>query len=342
MLSRVADSIYWMSRYTERAENIARFIDVNLRLALDLPPGADEQWMPLVLITADRPLFELHYDTADRRSVIEFLTFDEANPNSVIRCLGAARDNARSVREAISSEMWEQINRFYHVSRSGHFRELAATDPYAFFSRIRQEAMLFAGMVDATMSHDEGWHFARLGRELERADKTSRILDVKYFLLLPAVSDIGTPMDDLQWSALLSSASALEAYRKRYGRISPERVAEFLILDRAFPRSILHCLIAAQESLRVLSGARTGTYHNVAEQRLGRLTARLNYAVIGEVIGEGLHEFLDALQRELNDVGQAVFEVFVAPAGDRAPALGSAPERRAQLARLQVGSAPDA
>jgi uncharacterized alpha-E superfamily protein len=331
MLSRVADSIYWLSRYTERAENIARFIDVNLRLALDLPPGADEQWMPLVLITADRPLFEAHYDRPDRRSVIEFLTFDEANPNSIIRCLGAARDNARSVREALSSEMWEQINRFYHVSRSGPFRDLVASDPYAFFSRIRQESMLFAGVVDATMSHDEGWHFARLGRELERADKTSRILDVKYFLLLPAVTDVGTPMDDLQWSALLRSASALEAFRKRHGRIKPEQVAEFLILDRAFPRSILHCLVAAQDSLRILSGSRNGNYHNAAEQRLGRLTARLNYAGIREIIAGGLHEFLDGLQVELNDVGEAVFETFVATKPEA--------QQRAHLTQFQVMAA---
>jgi uncharacterized alpha-E superfamily protein len=313
VLSRVADSIYWLSRYTERAENIARFIDVNLRLALDLPPGMDEQWAPLVSITADRPLFFQRHDTLDRRNVIEFLAFDEDNPNSIARCLAQARDNARSVREAISSEMWEQINRFYHVSRSGSFRGLVHSDPYAFFSRIRQEALLFAGIVDATMSHDEGWHFARLGRELERADKTSRILDVKYFLLLPAVSDVGTPLDDLQWSALLRSASALEAYRKRHGRISPQRVAEFLILDRDFPRSIQHCLTAAQDSLRVLSGSWAGTFRNAAEQRLGRLTARLNYAEIGEIIAGGLHQFLDALQGELNEVGEAVFATFIAP-----------------------------
>ncbi len=323
MLSRVADSIYWMSRYTERAENVARFIDVNLRLALDLPPGAGEQWAPLIAITAGRPLFDARYAGPDRSSVIEFLTFDEENPNSIACCLAAARDNARSVREAISSEMWEQLNRFHHLSRSEAFRGLAASDPYAFFSRIRQESMAFAGVVDATMSHDEAWHFARLGRDLERADQTSRMLDVKYFLLLPSVADIGSPLDDLQWSALLRSASALEAYRKRHGRIRPERVAEFLILDRSFPRSILPCLLAGQESARVLS-AGTGTVpqrvHNAVEVRLGRLAARLTYTGIDEIIAGGLHEFLDDLQGELNGIGEAIFDTFVAPGGDRAPA----------------------
>lgn len=312
MLSRVADSIYWMSRYTERAENIARFIDVNLRLALDLPPGTVEQWEPLVLITADLPLYGQHYDVPNRTNVIEFLSFDDGNPNSIARCLAAARDNARSVREAISSEMWEQINRFYHLSRTAAFRSLVTSDPYTFFSRIRQESLLFAGVVDATMSHDEGWHFARLGRQLERADKTSRMLDVKYFLLLPAVSDVGTPLDDLQWSALLRSASALEAFRKRYGGISPKRVAEFLILDRQFPRSIQHCLLSARESLRVLSGSANGLFSNPAEQRLGRLAAGFAYAGISEIIAGGLHQFLDNFQAELNEVGEAIHTTFFA------------------------------
>jgi len=319
MLSRVADSIYWLSRYTERAENIARIIDVNLRLDLDLPPGLSEQWEPLVLITADLPLFVEHYGEPTRANIIEFLTFDEENPNSVIRCLAAARDDARSVREAISSEMWEQVNRFYHLSRTAQFRELVTSDPYSFFSRIRQESLLFAGVVDATMSHDEGWHFARLGRELERADKTSRILDVKYFLLLPALTDVGTPLDDLQWSALLRSASGLEAFRKRHGRISPQRVAEFLLLDRQFPRSIQHCLISAQDSLRALSGTAVGTFQNPAEQRLGRLAARFAYAGISEIIAGGLHQFLDNFQRDLNEVGDAIFATFFARRPDFDP-----------------------
>lgn len=312
MLSRVADSIYWTSRYIERAEDIARFIDVNLRLALDLPPGTVEQWEPLVLITADLPLFNEHYDVPNRANIIEFLTFDEGNPNSVARCLAAARDNARSVREAISSEVWEQMNRFYHLFRTAQFRSLVSSDPYTFFSRIRQESLLFAGIVDATMSHDEGWHFARVGRQLERADKTSRMLDVKYFLLLPTVSDVGTPLDDIQWAALLRSASALEAFRKRYGRISPKRVAEFLLLDRDFPRSVRHCLLSAQESLRVLSDSSAGNFANSGEQRLGRLAADFNYADISGIIAAGLHQFLDTFQGELNEVGEAIHATFFA------------------------------
>ncbi|MGH7425069.1 MAG: alpha-E domain-containing protein, partial [Candidatus Methylomirabilales bacterium] len=164
----------------------------------------------------------------------------------------------------------------------------------------------------ATMSHGEGWHFGRLGQRLERADKTSRILDVKYFILLPALADVGTPFDNLQWSALLKSASALEMFRKRWGRMSPERVADFLILDRHFPRSILHCLTQAEKSLRAISGSPPGTFQNPAEQLLGRLRARLVYTPIEEIVAFGLHEFLDDLQTQLNRIGDAIFEAFFA------------------------------
>ena len=334
MLSRVADSIYWLSRYIERAENTARFIDVNLRLALDLPPGTVEQWEPLVLITAELPLFAERYDRPSRANIIEFLTFDEANPSSIARYLAAARDNARSVREAISSEMWEQINRFHHLFRTPAFRTLVAADPYTFFGRIRQESLLFAGTVDATMSHDEGWHFARLGRQLERADETSRLLDVKYFLLLPTVTDVGTPFDDLQWSALLRSASGLEAFRKRHGPIAPARVAEFLLLDRDFPRSIRHCLREAQASLVAVSGSAPGTFRNGAEQRLGRLAAMFNYAEVSEIIAGGLHQFLDQFQRDLNEVGDAIVAAFFALPAHPVIHNGHLPEL-AQLAGMQ-------
>jgi uncharacterized alpha-E superfamily protein len=145
------------------------------------------------------------------------------------------------------------------------------------------------------------------------------MLDVKYFLLLPAVSDVGTPLDDLQWSALLRSASALEAFRKRYGRISPKRVAEFLLLDRYFPRSIRHCLLEAQDSLRILSDSSVGNFANSAEQRLGRLTSSFNYAAVSEIIAAGLHQFLDSFQRDLNEVGDAIFATFFARRPDFDP-----------------------
>jgi uncharacterized alpha-E superfamily protein len=184
MLSRVADSVYWMSRYIERAENVARFVDVNLQLMLDLAGDTVEQWRPLVDTTGDRLVFVERYGQATRSNVVDFLTRDTQYPNSIMSCLHLARENARSVREVISSEMWEQVNKFFLMVRQaasgGHIQD----DPHAFFAEVKDASHLFAGITDATMSHNEGWHFSRLGRLLERADKTSRILDVKYFILL--------------------------------------------------------------------------------------------------------------------------------------------------------------
>ncbi|MGH7966309.1 MAG: alpha-E domain-containing protein [Candidatus Binatia bacterium] len=312
MLSRVADSLHWMSRYIERAENVARFIDVNLHMMLDLPTGAAEQWAPLVITTGDDRLFAERYGTATRENVIQFLTFDKENPNSICSCLRAARESARSVREIISSEMWEQVNTFYLMVNAGAVRDRVRDAPYDFFREIKMASHLFEGLTNATMSHGEGWHFCRLGRSLERADKTSRILDVKYFILLPSATDIGTPFDDIQWAAVLRSTSAFEMYRKRHHHIVPDRIVDFLLLDREFPRSIHYCLLKADESLHAISGTPVGTFRNPAEQHLGQLRAELTYTQVQEVIAEGLHEFLDALQSKLNLVGDAIYATFFA------------------------------
>jgi uncharacterized alpha-E superfamily protein len=165
-------------------------------------------------------------------------------------------------------------------------------------------------VTHATTSRGEGWHFYRLGRMLERADKTSRILDVKYFVLLPDPRDVGTPLDVVQWSALLESTSALQMYRKKPGRIQPKKVTEFLILDRDFPRSIHYCVLRAQMSLHGITGSPDGVFCNPVEQQLGRLTADLNYTSIDDVVSQGMHEFIDHVQQRLNDVGAAVEECF--------------------------------
>ena len=312
MLSRVADSIYWMSRYIERAENVARFIAVNLNLSLDLPGGTGEQWAPLVVTSGDGERFANKHDAPDKKNVVEFLTFDRDNFNSILSCLTAARENARSVREIISSEMWEQINRFYLlVKNSGGIRG-ALENPHDFYEQIRVSGQQFMGVTDATMTHGEGWHFCRLGRLIERADKTSRILDVKYLILLPTVTDVGTPYDDIQWSALLRSASALEMYRQRHGRITPADVVDFLVLDKEFPRAVLHCLTKANESLHAISSSALGGFSNTPERLLGQLRAELAYTRSQEVIDRGLHEFVDDLQQRLNLVGTAIHESFFA------------------------------
>lgn len=310
MLSRVADSIYWLNRYVERAENIARFVDVNLNLLLDAPIVMTEQWEPLIKTTGDLASFRQRYGEATADNVIHFLTFDQDYGNSILSCLRLARENARSVREIISSEMWEQVNTFYLMVKDASQSQPSQLP--SFFAEVKMASHLFAGIMDATMSHNEGWHFGKLGRLLERADKTARILDVKYFILLPAVNYVGTALDELQWIALLKSASGYEMYRKRQRRISPTDVAKFLILDREFPRSIQFCLLEAEHSLHQIGGSNSGSWCNAAERTLGRLRSELDFITIEEIIQSGLHEFLDHIQIELNGVGDKVFETFFA------------------------------
>jgi uncharacterized alpha-E superfamily protein len=323
MLSRVADSIYWLNRYIERAENVARFIDVNLTLMLDAPTGQPEQWEPVVLTTGDLKFFQEHYGQSTAENVIQFLTLDGNYPNSILSCLRAARENARSVREIISSEMWEQVNAFYLMLQEAKSNQPLAKH-HEFFSEIKNASHLFAGIMAATMSHNEGWHFGQMGRYLERADKTSRILDVKYFILLPSVKDVGSALDEVQWIALLRSASAYEMYRKRGKHlITPMGVAEFLILNREFPRSVQFCLLSTERSLQCITGAPIGTWQNPVERSLGRLRAELDYLTIEEIIQHGLHEFLDDLQKRINIIDSSIFETFFAlsPIGDGAVQL---------------------
>ena len=312
MLSRVAESIYWMARYIERAENIARIVDANYHMIPDLPAGVGEQWEPLVVTTGDEELFKEFYDEFTRENVVNFLAFDPRNPNSILSCLYAARENARSVRELISSEMWQQVNTFYLMLKEHSRKDGAIELPHALFVDIMMASHLFAGLTENTMTHGEGWEFARLGRMLERADKTARIIDVKYFILLPSVDYVGMPYDHILWGALLRSASAFEMYRKRYGQIVPDQIIEFLVLDNEFPRAIHHCLIMAELALRNISGTTRGRFNNRAEQVLGRLLADFDYTQVEEIKSIGLHEFIDNLQTRLNNVSTAVRENFFA------------------------------
>lgn len=311
MLSRVAESVYWMARYVERAENLARFIDVTQTLILDQPQEAPEQWEPLVRTTGDEEYFAEHYGEPTEDNVVRFLTFDREYGNSIIASLSAARENARTVREAISSEAWEQLNDFYHFVQDA--ASSCNGQPHSdFFEEVKQHSHQFNGIVDATLTRGEGWQFANLGRLLERADKTTRILDVKYFTLLPRVQDVGTTLDDLQWSAVLRSVSAFEAFRKRYQTITVHRVVEFLILEPSFPRTVSFCVRGANDSLHQITGSAPGTYQNDPERLLGQLHSELVYADVDTIINQGLHELIDRLQVRLNETGEAIHETFFA------------------------------
>ena len=310
MLSRVAESIFWMRRYVERAENVARFIDVTLNLTLGIGVDHCQQWEPLIYTTGDNDLFHEHFDQVNQANVIRFLTFDERNPNSILSCLKMARENARVSREMLSSQMWEELNKFYLFVLDNRHYSAAVDSPFEFFGRIRQAGYLLEGVTYSTMSHGEAWTFGRLGALLERADKTSRILDVKYYLLLPDVSDVGTPIDISQWGMLLKSTSALEMYRRRHGRLSPKQVAAFMLLDRDFPRAIRFCVSRAEQSLLAITGGTTGNFSNKPEQYLGRLRAEFDFLHIDDVMDLGLHEFIDNFQVKLNLAGDAICQTF--------------------------------
>jgi uncharacterized alpha-E superfamily protein len=310
MLGRVANTIYWMNRYLERAENYARFMDVNFNLSLELPPNEIQQWQPLVVITGDWELYQSLNSKVEKTKVIYFLAFEERNPNSIYNCILNARENARAVRTEITKEVWEQINALYFLVKDGQEKKQCLdVNIRDFFTQIKNGCQLVYGMYDSTISRNEGWNFGKLGQVLERADKTSRVLDAKYHLLLDSPKEVGSSLDLIQWAALLKSVSAYDMYRKKYGKLSPSCIAEFLILDREFPRSILACLLIAEQSLITLSGSSVG-FSNDAQKQLGALRSQLEYIDINDIIDKGMHEYLDEIQGKLNKISSAIYNSF--------------------------------
>ncbi len=310
MLSRVADAIYWMNRYIERAENYARFMDVNFNLSLELSSGISEQWRPLVVTTGDWALYESLYGKEKKDKIIYFLAFDPENPNSIYNSITRSRENARAIRPELTKEVWEQINYLYYLVKDGlEKKRWKKNDPRNYFTEIKKGCQLVYGITDATISRNDGWHFGKIGQLIERADKTSRVLDVKYHMLLPTPEEVGSPFDIIQWASLLKSVSAYDMYRKKNGKLTPIGISEFLILDKIFPRSILKCLTQTEQSLHIISG-RTEGYSNNAEKQLGILKSQLEYVDIQDIFEMGLHEYLDNFQKKLNETSTAIFETF--------------------------------
>lgn len=311
MLSRVAESIYWMSRYLERAENISRFMDENWLSALERFGKREQNWRTTIEAMGDTELLLKKHPNPDPQTVTEFLAFDSDYPNSILRCVEAARENARSVCEIISQDLWYRINSFYHyLLRASKNPSELHRNPHAFFDQVKHYGVTFGGIVSDTMAHGEAWHFFRMGRMLERADKTSRMLDVKYFVLLPRVEDVGSSIDVIQWAALLRSTNALDTYLRQYGTIDAAKVAEFTLFNREFPRSVRHCLEQAELSVRYVTGTLPGNYANEAEATLGRLISDISFKRIKEVMTSGLHEYVDHLQCRMNEVDLAIYHTF--------------------------------
>jgi len=302
-----------MSRYIERAENLARLLDVNLQFLFDFQnvssPELDQHWESLILSTGDEELFNKLYETADSQTVTEFLAFDLRNPCSILACVYAARENGRMIRDQISLEMWETINELYLYLKSRSTVGVWATGPQEFFAYINRASHLFQGLTASTYSRSEGWEFIEFGKHLERADKTTRILDVKYHILLPNAQDVGGALDTAQWQAVLRSASALEAYRRYYVReILPWKAAEFLVFSDSFPRSLHYCVSQVDELLRRILGETGARPRSPAARRSHRLLADLQSLTITDVLQQGLHEFLTETQETLAAIGDEVVQ----------------------------------
>ena len=305
MLSRVADSLYWINRYVERAENISRFLEVSEAMALDCPPGSAEPWLPLVDACGDRQRFDQAYPVGSPRDVVSFLLLDRDNPNSIVSCIASARENARQIRDVITTEMWEQLNDLYWSVQDGE--ALWQEPDQEQLRNIRRGCQLFYGTTDVTLSRDQSWLFSQLGRLIERADKTSRILDVKYFLLLPAPTEVGGVLDELQWISLLRSAGAYQMYRKSMQQaIAPASVARFLLLDPIFPRSVRFCLQQINDTLqRIQFNPQSGPPDDLECLR-GQVLAKWSFVRIDSLIERGLHEAIDQLQTDLNQLHQLI------------------------------------
>jgi len=316
MLSRVANTLYWMVRYVERADNLARLIDVNQQLLLDFESLDSERlrafWKPIILSNGDEELFNELNEEAGSAEVIRFLTHDRRNPNSIVSCIVLARENARTVRDQLSDELWEELNSLYLSLISPDAQQQAEADPGPFYAMIRRSVMSFHGIAASTTSRNEAWDFMNLGRHLERADKTTRFLDIANYL--PGGEDggeTGAP-GVLHWSAILRSCGAMGAFRSVFrGKITPENVVRFLVFSREFPRSIRYCLDLVDESLHRISATPRGTFSCEAERETGRVLAQLNFGSAGDAFDVGLHQFLDALQERFNTIGNEMFETYV-------------------------------
>ena len=316
MLCRVANELFWMARHIERAENIARMLDVTYRTSL-LPyqvtePGLAwaEPWsVPLITTGLATEYYERNA-VLSAEAVLKFLILDSANPSSVYCCLRAARESARSVRGAITSEMYEDLNAAWLEMRRYDYDRVQQMGVSDFLEWVKMRSHLFRGVTFGTMLRDEAYHFIRLGTHLERADNTARILDVKYHLLLPSSQDVGGAVDYYQWAAVLQSVSGFESYRKIYSDvITPRRVAELLILREDMPRSLHCCIRFIHETIEQMGDEHT----RELERTSGQLHSLLRYGRTDDIIELGLHEYLMDFLERTSRLGDEISKVFLVP-----------------------------
>lgn len=318
MLSRTADHLYWMARYTERAENLARLLDVTHQMSLVPQSVATENqnWGAILALNSLEAPFGAAYDEVSAENVLRFMVADPANPSSIHSCLRAARENAHAVRGTLTAETWESCNATWIELREQKFEQILSAGIGEFFDWVKLRSALTRGVTFGTMLQDEALNFIRLGGMLERADNTARILDVKYHVLHGngngAEAGEEGATDFYQWGALLRSLSAFEVYRKVYrDAITPARVAELLMLRMDLPRSLHAC---ADRIVHILDEVANGQSAETG-RRAGMLHAQLHYARIDDVLAGGLHEYLTDFMDRIYDLGEGIGRDFLVPAG---------------------------
>ncbi len=295
----------------ERAENLARLLQASNELLLDGETmgsrSLNDYWDPVLVATAMEDQFALLYPQGTVADVGFFMTLHEGNPDAITMCLRQARENARTVRDQISDEMWTELNDLYLFITAGSTLSLFQMSPQSVYDRIITGSLLFHGITDATLARSEGWQFIQLGKHLERADKTSRFLDIRVHM-----APHGNALDSFQWTSILRSASAIGTYRAEVGgEPEAEGVIDLLMFSTDFPRSVRYCVRQIDANLHAISGTPLGSYGNSAERLAGRLLARLNFGSSAEVLERGLQEYTDDIQNVLNELGQRIFETYV-------------------------------
>lgn len=309
LLARYAESLFWMARYLERTENLARLLDVSQ--SFEAAGRASQAWESMVRINADEEEFARRYGEATPEAVRRFYLLDHDNGTSIPASVASARQNARTLRPLISTEMWTQLNMFHAWTSALSEEEVAGDGLSRLCARVKESVQLHTGITEGTFYRDQGWHFLQLGRFIERADQTTRLLDIKYHLLLPSLADVGSALDLSQWHALLRAAAGYHAFRRVHPRgLTPRTVADFLLLNSAFPRSVLLCVRQTEftlEQLRARYGLR-GTRE--AAERVEELRAGLEEHDIDHIVETGLHEFLDWVQRMLIAIAGSIGTAF--------------------------------
>lgn len=305
MLGKTAGGLLWMARYLERSENTARLVHAGFRIALTRSAAAEDEWASILATAGAQSAFRHRHERLDQAHVIDFLLRDPTNPSSVISAVEAARANARLVRTALTREVWEAINVAWMTLRQALAKPVTQTELPRLLDLIRQQCELVHGAIHATMLRNDIYSFVRIGELLERADNTSRILDVKYYVLLPAAASVGSSLDNVQWETILRCSSAERSFGWLHGgEISPGKIAEFLILDRRMPRSLAFCYAGLVEHLGFIE-AEYGVRPPCAE--LARVVLdRLTGQSIEDIFREGLHEFIGQFISDNNQLGRKV------------------------------------